>query len=1647
MKKNTEMFSSAFNNMFNLSGSADPQTGTFSFAHSFGKVQANTGLGPHCSLIMSFSGLSTFSGNTTGLGSGWSFRLARYNRASKLLTLNTGETFNVLQVNHNAPWELSHKLKDILVKQKKEKDKNLIYIYHKNGDIEILQVSPPFDDAYLWRFISPSGHYLEFSYQQMSGYNRLTQIEDSASSVLTTVTYLDDKYQAKITMYPHTPEEAASTVYYQGNGLVRNIQLQNGQNISLDYETFHFPNNHTLQLIKNATYPTGASEQVEYEEALYLPPGAPIQYLPAVSQHVKIVGTSQPPIVTTFKFEKQSNGQPGPNFWGYLAGNTWQPDYDNLYDYPSEYSYSSVATCGDKVVTQKYNKFHQTLSMVEANSTTHQKIITNEYYSNGSKPLSEQPTTYELIKQKTITYKAMVTSKCATHSEVKSYIHDDWGNVLTKVDITGVSTVNAYYPTEGEKDKCPPHPCGMVFYLKQKLTHANDKSSSKIYDYTYTSVDGANHSKSVLLATMAYSDSMQTYAYYNNTTPELQCKLKTEVVTVRGKSTSFSHNYTVNKNTILVAETKTGHDGLTTCISRKKSAWSGLMFEETNEAGVSIKYTYDISNRLMSQTMAEGSDYETTTTYTYTDNPKLPSGNDYIGTLVKRESSFVSSHVYFNGDHQHTATYRKDEFGILRKVAETKYDDHGRLLSQTKFDYVIDPESNHRIQSTYTNGVTYVYGSWGERKETHYNTGVIELNDYDPITRQVTHQIVRRDDSSNPSKVTASSSLAVETHDSFRNITKVETFDLSGHVYSTTLYSYDGFGRKISITTPLQSIAKVLEYDEFDRQVKIEQFDGTPFSVSYIDFSSEKKVSSIEMPSCDFTAGEQEFDGLSRVIGKRVNGVQTTFSYQSGLRMPSRQLNGRNQTVLFGHIPELGNKCNKVASYSGNVQVGDWSNKTKILEKEFTYAKSNDPSCPKVGRVLTASSPAACYSYKYKTTGYMETSSQKVDTQSKSCKYTNSLSGKPLRMTFDDREIALEYDMYGHLIATSDGSLKTEAILNSFNHVVKLSVKQFDQTTQSYVLLQITNITYDEYSRETSREISFEDKGGSCLLQLFYDVESKIVKRMTTVNSDEFVTELLTYDKHSRLVKYDASNYTTESLLPRNEYGNVFVSQKLAYDQLNNITSIITKFPGKGEFDEAKYLYDKINKQQLKKISHSLTTGPNAYHHPIILLTYDEDGNAVSINDTKMTYTVSGRMESKDNTEYSYDPYDRLVITDKAIRYYMGSKVGQEVDGSEITNFICHGDVPVAEITDGISKIYGTDQKFSVVTVTDDKSTTNTIYGPFGTSADNTTRTGYNGELKDTKDPDMYPLGNGTRSYFPGIPGFLAQDSFSPFLGGGFNPYMYCNGNPINASDPTGHFSFSNIFGIVAGAVVSVAAIAAAPFTGGSSIAIACGVIGGCLGLVSTGLSIGVDVAVSHHDSSLARKLGIASTVIGAVGSVVSIAQGGAEMANVLRARSIINVGETGEGLLHEDIMCFKFRLKFSRSPPESPSLRAIFRTTREGRLQIRDNLLFKTREFAIGHFSLIEEQYDRAMFIKGGELRSVFGTITKNLQVRSFISGAFGGAALAIRRRNGIPSNDDHSDGDHPDNHVNQAVNGSHGLPTNAHHHGDSEDDGDIFI
>jgi RHS repeat-associated protein len=103
--------------------------------------------------------------------------------------------------------------------------------------------------------------------------------------------------------------------------------------------------------------------------------------------------------------------------------------------------------------------------------------------------------------------------------------------------------------------------------------------------------------------------------------------------------------------------------------------------------------------------------------------------------------------------------------------------------------------------------------------------------------------------------------------------------------------------------------------------------------------------------------------------------------------------------------------------------------------------------------------------------------------------------------------------------------------------------------------------------------------------------------------------------------------------------------------------------------------------------------------------------------------------------------------------------------------------------------LLASDRSQSVIAEVADSTINNIAYSAYGERSaqqEVATQLGFNGQLREAR-IGWYMLGNGYRAYNPRLMRFHSPDSWSPFGRGGLNLYMYCAGEPVMNSDPTGH--------------------------------------------------------------------------------------------------------------------------------------------------------------------------------------------------------------------------------------------------------------------
>lgn len=142
--------------------------------------------------------------------------------------------------------------------------------------------------------------------------------------------------------------------------------------------------------------------------------------------------------------------------------------------------------------------------------------------------------------------------------------------------------------------------------------------------------------------------------------------------------------------------------------------------------------------------------------------------------------------------------------------------------------------------------------------------------------------------------------------------------------------------------------------------------------------------------------------------------------------------------------------------------------------------------------------------------------------------------------------------------------------------------------------------------------------------------------------------------------------------------------------------------------------------------------------------------------------------------------------------FYQNGKLVTVKQGNQQRAILRNDDMPLAEVQTGETVgtgLLATDDKGSVLNVQDTEDLEGHNFSAYGHDPNLPSMRitlGFNGEAY-VPGAASYLLGLGYRSYSPRLRRFLAADSWSPFGQGGLNAYCYCEGDPVNFIDSSGH--------------------------------------------------------------------------------------------------------------------------------------------------------------------------------------------------------------------------------------------------------------------
>ncbi|CAI2793967.1 Cell wall-associated polypeptide CWBP200 [Serratia grimesii] len=1446
-------YSQAGNFIDAVQGGVDPRTGLFSISLPVASIHPNNLAGPALELALRYSPLSSFD---EGFGRGFALNLTRYDESTQSLVLSTGEEYSVSSSGN-------------VVRQKKFR--NFIFektdelhcrIIHKSGLIEVLR---KYKSEYRPVSIKDaSGRGFRLSW--VTSYNpvRLYKVWDDDGMVLCKVD--SSAEQVAIPMFTvlsgNTESSYNISFSYTASQLSSVTSSADTEPLVWTFDYNDVGPGRYFRVITGITSPTGLKEVVVYSSTgMAFPDIAPgLLMLPCVVQHSLISGCGQPPIVTQWEWTEE-------NYLGKnLPHKQWQRDTDPmLHTLRHDYLYGSTAKMLDAAtgsilgsVTRRYNNYHLQVSetTLRAGKTY---SVTTEYHARSGIHFDEQPAQYLLPVAQSETWK----DSSGSRTRVTRREFDEMGNQLRLEAPDGSVTECVYYPAGGDGDACPADPHGFIRHLKSKTVtpckiKGDEPKAVSIHIWKKQS-DLLGQSYAVVPAsveeTIGSVKTIITREYYHDLDDVLafgrEKKRTTILIPDTDKPADVSYIrtedfiYESREKGLFQSVTLTTHDSLKLTRSTLRHRALGHLLSETDAQGVMVTHTYDKTGRPQTRTMAAGTVYARTTTWSYTRGEAglATTETDAAGNRIK---------IIFDSAGRETKRERFDNDYSQKwfEVSSRNYNALGEVVEGSGSDWLTG------ISGRYIISTTTRFDGWGNISEQATSDGIKTLQLNDPVALANTTYTLGYEDGKEIGTGTLTSVLEKRSLLPQREMWS----DVNTQTLCIRLYQWDGLGR-LRLATDELSRNTEWTYDVFGRVLTQTLQDGSVVTHTYAPHLSGDQLASISVSASsagEKIIGTQDFDGLGRLTKRVSGGRTTTYVYAGASPVPETIILPSGRTLKYTYIPELGNAVSNISA--GNV----------------TQAFSYDV---RTGNLLTVKEGGSEVRRTILPSGNIQNETFCLNSTSRTAGYIHSLAGVMLSYTdIAGKTTHYQRDKLGRLTTITDEILTISLGYDGLGRLSEQVVT--DISTQAMLT---TLIGYDDFGQESVRAIV--DSKGMILRQLNKRLKNGLLaKRTTQQDSTVIRQEQYSYDARNRLTEYTVSG----SSLPQDAYGNQISRQMYQYDVLNNLLTVTTSLAD-GSVDTATYHYkNAADPTQLTKVVHTHADYPQN-----IYLQYDADGRMVMDEAGHiLAYDATGRLVSISGNgvsgSYGYDGLNRLVnqtVSDSDTRqlYYRADVLVNEIQApqNKTIRLIKHGSACHGVSDDSTLTLTAGDAHDCLLWSHDESQDKGKLYNwsPYGNGNTADLLPGFNGERVDPVS-GMYHLGNGYRAYNPVLMRFNCPDSLSPFGAGGINPYAYCAGDPVNLTDPSGHISWMGWVGIAMGTL----GLALSVVTAGMSIAAAGGLMAaidaasttavaiGGLGVVSDTAAIASGV-VEDRNPRASAALGWVSLATGVAGFAAGVRQ------------------------------------------------------------------------------------------------------------------------------------------------------------------------------
>ena len=1455
-----DVYSNAFNFNAHLNGSVDMRTGQYALKIRLAAFYPQAALEAIHELTLWFSMLH--SGVSGNYGAGWRLSNTEFDPATSILTLLTGKRYQtqslpsvggVLRVK-------DQKLKDFVVKRVAESTLHVIY---KDGTVEILGRPISTGPFKITAIVFENGERLSFRYTKG---HALERVLDHKGEDLLVLTYMN----ALLVMADVRVEGGryARTRFAYGNA---NNQLVS---VTVPYDraqtppgtdaytfVYRTPFKNGLIAVTEVKSPMGGHELISYKEDGHQYENR--QYIPYVVGWRKTPGANQPAMDRRYQYSL------GQNFTGFPFAGGFRPGEDNLYLIRGDYNYWSEETlidpsnnnaplCATRTI---YNKFHL---MTEQRVTREgARTITSIAYNEVSGVLfPDQPANLQLPRK--ITKRFELVSGGTSREEIQLMETDEYGNELSRTEVSGVRAEYSYYPIAGESGKCPADPHGLFQrYMKQeRLVPAGGLPAPRLTEYTHTRVPKTGSSYFVLQESTTQAGVSSTRHTHYETPVELAGRLKSISTTIDDLTSVSEISYAITGDNLVETRRFNEREGQWLESVRMLSLVNRRLLSMTRDGGSTLSMTFDVNGRLTVETVSAGKPEHAGRRYVY--HFATPTQRAHLITTDAQGTQVIT---YFDGFGRQVAEAQLLAGGQERVIGSWLYDAFGQCIQEVRTDYLHDgPRS---LKTTYT------YNRWGNLRRVVRPDGSVLVDEYDPLANLKIEGV--------------EGSVCLKTWFNEHNQpARVKRLDVNGNGDEIESRTYDGLGRCLSVLDVGKNLTE-FTYDAFNRQVTVLQkpADGTAQRLRKVEYARGTSSESATALTVDGKlVGARTYDSLGRMTSQaHGTGKPTTWTYASARMRPVAMVSPRNVNQTLTHNDEL-DVLIKVAMAG---------------RPETTYAY--DP----VAGALMRSANGLVHEIYRDVNGHPEKEVEIADGRTLTALYGYSPGGRLLHQTAaDGQRSTFDYDDFGRFSRMTTGAMVIE---QSYDSVGRAHI-----LTTTYESTQVvTRLSYDAQGREAERR--FEQNG--TLLQVMnstYHPNGMLATRvLRDVRSQVVIDEAFTYDAYLRLKTYRCKGQEH----PVDHRGRDISAQDFSFDSFNNIERVETTFTN-GAQDICERFFTGVDPTQLTRLTH---TSPAQD----FTLTYDAAGN-LQANPGGQVYTynaldqLTGVRFNSNDYSYEYDAESRQVLAArdaerKVMLGYANDRLETLDEGDKKIRYF-DGEDKVFARTGGVDgpQLHANDASGSVRGISaPGQAHTRRHYTPFGQARvkdDGELRTlanlqhpALNGQRLDTAS-GLYFLGNGLRPYCPYLMICLVPDPLSPFDEGEINRYAYCAGNPVNMMDPIGLWpswldwvltavglAVSVVtFGYAIPAVTAAAAAYAAAATAAAAKAAAAvlvgktislvtatlGVVGGTLGAAGQGIAA-VDKQMGWDRSHHIQNLGTASFIF----SIVSWTGGGA---NAFRA-------------------------------------------------------------------------------------------------------------------------------------------------------------------